>query len=74
MAHRIVGEVDVEDRIKEVLEKFVGQRFNDVTITAVKRQYDVDGRWADIALLKDDGLPILLIETKKKYDEGWMEG
>jgi hypothetical protein len=49
MAHRIAGEVDVEDRIKEVLERFVGQRFNDVTITAVKRQYDVDGRRADIA-------------------------
>jgi type I restriction-modification system DNA methylase subunit len=70
MAHRIAGEVDVEDRIKGVLERFVGQRFNDVTITAVKRQYDVDGRRADIAVLKDDGLPILLIETKKKYERG----
>jgi type I restriction-modification system DNA methylase subunit len=70
MAHRIAGEVDVEDRIKGVLERFVNQRFNDVTITAVKRQYDVDGRRADIAVLKDDGLPILLIETKKKYERG----
>jgi hypothetical protein len=70
MAHRIAGEVDVEDRIKEVLERFVGQRFNGITITAVKRQYDVDGRRADIAVLKDDGLPILLIETKKKYERG----
>jgi hypothetical protein len=70
MAHRIAGEVDVKDRIKEILERFVGQRFNDVTITAVKRQYDVDGRRADIAVLKDDGLPILLIETKKKYERG----
>jgi hypothetical protein len=33
MAHRIAGEVDVEDRIKEVLERFVGQRFNGITIT-----------------------------------------
>jgi len=70
MAYRIAGEVDVEDRIKEVLERFVSQRFNDVTITAVERQYDVDGRRADIAVLKDDGLPILLIETKKKYERG----
>jgi type I restriction-modification system DNA methylase subunit len=70
MAHRIAGEVDVEDRIKEVLERFVGQRFNGITITAVKRQYDVDGRRADIAVLKDDDLPILLIETKKKYERG----
>ncbi len=70
MAHRIAGEVDVEDRIKEVLERFVNQRFNDVTITAVKRQYKVDDRWADIAVLKDDGRPILLIETKKKYERG----
>ncbi len=70
MAHRIAGEFDVEERIAKVLERFVNQRFNDVTITAVKRQYDVDGRRADIAMLKDDGLPILLIETKKKYERG----
>jgi len=61
-------EVDVEDKIKEVLRKFVNQRFNDVTITAIKAQYDVDGRRADIAVLKDDGKPILIIETKKKYE------
>jgi hypothetical protein len=70
MAHRIVVETCVEDRIKEVLERFAGQRFNYVIITAVERQYKVDGRWADIAVLKDDGLPILLIETKKKYERG----
>jgi len=70
MAHRIAGEFDVEERIARVLERFVNQRFNDVTITAVERQYDVDGRRADIAVLKDDGLPILLIETKKKYERG----
>jgi hypothetical protein len=70
MAHRVAGEVDVEDRIKEVLERFAGQRFNDATIIAVERQYNVDGRRADIAVLKDDGLPILLIETKKKYERG----
>jgi type I restriction-modification system DNA methylase subunit len=70
MAHRIVVEARVEDRIKGVLERFVGQRFNDITITVVERQYKVDDRWADIAVLKDDGLPILLIETKKKYERG----
>jgi hypothetical protein len=30
MAHSIAGEVDVEDRIKEVLERFVSQRFNGI--------------------------------------------
>jgi hypothetical protein len=54
MAHRIVVETRVEDRIKEVLERFVGQRFSGITITAVERQYKVDGRWADIAVLKGD--------------------
>uniref|UniRef100_A0A7J3Z9D4 Site-specific DNA-methyltransferase (adenine-specific) n=1 Tax=Ignisphaera aggregans TaxID=334771 RepID=A0A7J3Z9D4_9CREN len=52
-------------RIKKVLEKFVSQKFNDVTIADVVNQYDVDGRYADLAVLKDDGKPILLIETKK---------
>jgi type I restriction-modification system DNA methylase subunit len=70
MAHRVVAEARVEEGIKGVLERFVGQRFNGITITAVERQYKVDGRWADIAVLKDDGLPILLIETKKKYERG----
>jgi long-subunit fatty acid transport protein len=51
MAYRIVVETCVEDRIKEVLERFADQRFNDVTITAVGRQYKVDDRWALLYLL-----------------------
>jgi hypothetical protein len=58
-------EVDVLGRIRDILGKFVGQKFNDVTIAGVREQYEVDGRFADLAILKDDGKPILLIETKK---------
>jgi hypothetical protein len=62
-------EAQVEDRIKEILERFVGQRFNNVTITKVERQYPVgDNRAADVVVLKDDGNPILIVETKKKYE------
>jgi type I restriction-modification system DNA methylase subunit len=64
------SEIDVESKIAGVLERFVGQKFNGVTITLVKRQYEVDGRWADIAVLKDDGKPLLIIETKKKKERG----
>jgi type I restriction-modification system DNA methylase subunit len=69
MARPLTAEVDVKDRIAEVLGRFVNQKFNGITITTVKKEYEVDGRRADIAVLKDDGLPILLIETKKKYYE-----
>jgi type I restriction-modification system DNA methylase subunit len=62
-------EAQVEDRVKEILERFVGQRFNNVTITKVERQYPVgDNRVADVVVLKDDGNPILIVETKKKYE------
>jgi len=60
--HREVG---VQSRIRDILNRFVGQKFNDVAITRVVEQYCVDGRCADLAVLRDDGLPILLIETKK---------
>jgi len=50
MAYRIVVETCVEDRIKEVLERFADQRFNYVIITAVGRQYKVDDRWAVLYL------------------------
>ncbi len=64
-------EAQVEDRILEVFKKFVNQKFNGVTIVNVVRQYSVgDRRGADIAVLKDDGNPILIIETKKKYERG----
>jgi len=62
-------EAQVEDRIKDILKKFVSQKFNNVTITGVERQYPVgDNRTADVVVLKDDGNPILIIETKKKYE------
>jgi type I restriction-modification system DNA methylase subunit len=66
MAHRITAEIDVEERISNILKKFINQKFNGITIVGVKRQYDVKRRYADIAVLKDDNKPILLIETKKK--------
>jgi type I restriction-modification system DNA methylase subunit len=65
MALALRREIDVLGRIRDTLKKFVGQKFNDVTITRVVEQYEVDGRFADLAVLKDDGKPILLIETKK---------
>jgi len=64
-------EIQVEARIRRILEKFINQKFNNITITGVEEQYDVgDGRKADIAVLKDDGKPLLIIETKKKYESG----
>jgi type I restriction-modification system DNA methylase subunit len=51
-----------------VLDRFVGQKFNGVTITKVISQYEVEGRRADIAVLKDDDKPLLIIETKKKKE------
>lgn len=73
LAWAIRSEADLEDKIKSILERFSGQKFNDITIAGVRRQYDVDGRKADIALLKDDNKPLLIIETKKKYKgmKGW---
>ncbi len=69
MSRVIRREIDVEERIAEILKRFVGKRFNGVTVTEVARQYDreLEGRKADIAVLKDDSKPLLLIETKKKY-------
>ncbi|MCL7390409.1 MAG: SAM-dependent methyltransferase, partial [Thaumarchaeota archaeon] len=58
-------EIDVQGRIRDILRKFVNQKFNGVTIKGVIEQYEVDGRFADLAVLKDDNNPILLIETKK---------
>jgi len=62
-------EIDVEEKIRDVLIKFVNQKFNGITIADVVRQYDIENRRADIAVLKDDGKPILIIETKKKYEK-----
>jgi tRNA1(Val) A37 N6-methylase TrmN6 len=70
MALGLRAEVDVQGKIRDVLNKFINQKFNNVSITAVYEQYEIDRRRADIAVLKDDGKPILLIETKKKYERG----
>jgi len=64
------SEFDVESKIAGVLERFVGQKFNGVTLTLVKRQYEVEGRKADIAVLKEDEKPLLIIETKMKKERG----
>jgi len=64
------SEADVEDKLKRILGKFEGQKFNSITIAHVKSQYEVDSRKADLAILKDDGNPLLIIETKKKYERG----
>lgn len=67
MSFSIRREIDVEEKIYDILRKFVGKKFNDIPITEIKRQYDVGhGRRADIAVIAG-GTPLLLIETKKKY-------
>ncbi|MGC8988405.1 restriction endonuclease subunit M, partial [Infirmifilum sp.] len=62
--------MEVEEKISEILKRFTNQKFHGVTITGIVRQFDrgLEGRRADIAVLKDDGNPLLLIETKKKYE------
>jgi len=66
-------EVDVELKIGEILKRFRGQKFNGVAITDVVHQYEVSccgmgARRADIAVLAEGGRPLLIIETKKKYE------
>ncbi len=68
-----LSEADVEKKLERILEKFEGQKFNNITIVHVKSQYEVDSRKADLAVLKDDGNPLLIIETKKKYERGGWE-
>ncbi|MGC9012693.1 N-6 DNA methylase, partial [Thermogladius sp.] len=64
-------EFDVEEKISEILKKFVNQKFHGVTVTGVKRQYGegLGGRKADIVVLVDGGAPLVIIETKKKYEK-----
>jgi len=66
-------EFDVEERISMLLGKFIGQKFNDIAITEVRRQYEISygnlgKRKADIAVLIEGGKPLVIIETKKKYE------
>jgi len=63
-------EIDVEEKISEILKNFVEKKFHGITIKRVERQYErgLEGRRADIAVIKDDDLPLMIIETKKKYE------
>ena len=70
MGFTMRSEFDVDLRIAELLRNFVGKKFNDILIRDVVGGYNrgLEGRAADIAVIKDDGDPLLLIETKKKYE------
>jgi len=64
------SEIKIEERMSDFLKKFVDKKFHGVTIKGIERQYErgLEGRRADIAVIKDDDLPLMIIETKKKYE------
>ena len=61
-------EVNVQMRIRDVLKRFENQKFNGVTITRVETEYRIDRRSIDVIVFKDDGNPLMIIETKKKRE------
>jgi len=67
-------ELDVQQRIYDILRKFAerGVKFNGVAVTRVVMNYEIEyggrKRYADIAVLVDGDKPLLVIETKKKYE------
>ena len=63
-------EVAVQDRLFTIIQGFIGRfKVGGVELT-VEREYPVDNKRADIAVLVKDGrIPILIIETKRKYVE-----
>jgi SAM-dependent methyltransferase len=63
-------EVAVQDRLFTIIQGFIGMfKVGGVELT-VEREYPVDNKRADIAVLVKDGrIPILIIETKRKYVE-----
>jgi len=65
---RIRREFDVQERISRILEKFVNQKFNGVTIESVRTRYPIGRKEADIVVFSEGSFPLLLIETKKKYE------
>ncbi|MEM4656444.1 MAG: N-6 DNA methylase [Acidilobaceae archaeon] len=73
MAHART-EYDVQQRILTLLENFAKKRlkFNDVSIAHVVMNYEIEyvghNRYPDIAVLVEGEKPLLLIETKKKYE------
>jgi type I restriction-modification system DNA methylase subunit len=55
-------------RIRDVLKRFENQKFNGVTIKHVETEYRIDRRSIDVIVFKDDGNPLMIIETKKKRE------
>lgn len=72
----IKTEYDVQQKISSILDGFVKKavKFNEVSLTSVKMNYGIEyrgrKRYADIAVVKDDSHPLVVIETKKKYVRG----
>ncbi|MEM3449394.1 MAG: N-6 DNA methylase [Nitrososphaerota archaeon] len=69
-------EYEVQQKILSILEKFSerGLKFNDIHIDKVALNYEIKyaghNRYSDIAVLVNGEKPLLLIETKKKYEKG----
>jgi type I restriction-modification system DNA methylase subunit len=63
-------EVAVQDRLYGIIQKLItNKRFGGFELT-VEREYPIDNKRADIVvLIKDRRVPILIIETKRKYVE-----
>ncbi|MEM1528415.1 MAG: hypothetical protein QXS62_06885, partial [Sulfolobales archaeon] len=67
-------EFDVQQKILDILKKFAekGLKFNGVAVTRVVMNYEIEyddrKRYVDIAILVDGDKPLLVIETKKKYE------
>jgi type I restriction-modification system DNA methylase subunit len=63
-------EVVVQDRLYGIIQKLItNKRFGGLELT-VEREYPIDNKRADIVvLIKDRRVPILIIETKRKYVE-----
>jgi type I restriction-modification system DNA methylase subunit len=63
-------EVIVQDRLYGIIQKLItNKRFGGLELT-VEREYPIDNKRADIVvLIKDRRVPILVIETKRKYVE-----
>jgi len=63
-------EVAVQDRLFTIIQGFIGRFKVGGVELIVEREYPVDNKRADIAVLVKDGrIPILIIETKRKYVE-----
>jgi type I restriction-modification system DNA methylase subunit len=63
-------EVAIQDRLYTIISSFIGKyKIGGIELT-VEREYPVDNKRIDIAVLvKDKQIPILIIETKRKYIE-----